>query len=70
MAYVSAHWLLANNGGQFTARYLQKVCRILEVENLFTNTYHSQCNGKVETFNRKILPGPRQYIYYHPKDWD
>ena len=70
MVYGPPLWLLSDNGKQFTARFFQHVCRILGIENLFTTTYHPQCNGQVERFNRTILAGLRHFIGDHPKEWD
>lgn len=62
--------LLSDNGKQFVARFFQDVCRILGVKNVFTTTYHPQCNGQVERYNRTLLAALRHYISDHPKDWD
>ena len=62
--------LIADNGRQFTSRFFLDVCRILNVHNAFTTTYHPQTNGQVERFNRTILSALRTYIGDHPKDWD
>ena len=62
--------LIADNGKQFTAKFFQDVCRTLNVNNIFTTTYHPQTNGQVERFNRTILSALRTYIADHPKDWD
>lgn len=78
MAFVK-HWVftygppvfvLSDNGKQFTARFFQNVCRILGVSNLFTTTYHPQCNGQVERFHRTIIAALRHYVSDHPKEWD
>lgn len=39
--------LIAENGRQFTSRFFQDVCKILNVHNSFTATYHPQTNGQV-----------------------
>ena len=62
--------LLADNGKQFTSKFFLDVCRILNIHNSFTTTYHPQTNGQVERFNRTILAALRAYIHDHPKDWD
>ena len=62
--------LLSDNGPQFTAKFFQDVCRILDIKNVFTTTYHPQSNGQVERFNRTMLNALRSYVADHPKDWD
>ena len=42
----------------------------MSIKNNFTTTYHPQANGKVESYNHKILAALRTYIADHPKDWD
>lgn len=70
MSYGSLSWLLSDNGPQFTWRFFQHVRRILGVENLFTKTYHSQCNGQAEQFIRTILSGQRNCVADNSKNWD
>lgn len=78
MAFVR-HWVftygppaqvLTDNGKQFASRFFMECCRILQVENAFTTTYHPQCNGQVERFNRTILSAIRHYCADHPDEWD
>ncbi len=62
--------LIADNGGCFTAKFFQSVCKILNVHNSFTTTYHPQTNGQTERFNRTIKAMIRSYLADHPRDWD
>ena len=62
--------LLSDNGKQFAARLFLEVCRVLGIKNKFTTTYHPQCNGQVERFNRTILAALRHFVADHPKEWD
>lgn len=62
--------LLSDNGSQFMARFFTEVCRIMGTKNVYTTTYHPQCNGQVERFNRTILSALRSYLGDHPRDWD
>lgn len=63
-------FLLSDNGAQFTSKFFQAVCKILGISNLFTTTYHPQCNGQVERFNRTILAALRHYIGDNQREWD
>ena len=40
--------VLTDNGGQFTSKFFQDVCRIVGMKLRFTTTYHPQTNGQVE----------------------
>lgn len=60
--------LLADIGACFTAKFFQDVCRIMNIENNFTTTYHPQTNGQVEQYNRTILAALRTYVADHPRD--
>ncbi len=62
--------LLADNGKCFTSKFFQSVCKILNVENQFTTTYHPQANGQVERFNRTLKAAIKAYLEEHPNDWD
>ena len=62
--------LFSDNGPQLAASLFIDVCRILGVKNVFTKTYHPQCNGQEERFNRTIINALRHYVADHPKDWD
>lgn len=61
--------LLSDNESQFVARFFQQVCRILQVNNIFTTAYHPQTNGQVERFNRSLCSMLRCYVDDHPTDW-
>ena len=52
--YGSALKLLSDNRTQFTARFFQKMYRILQIRNVFTTMYQPQANGQVERFNRTL----------------
>ncbi len=62
--------LLADNGKCFTSRFFQSICKILNIRNQFTTTYHPQANGQVERFNRTLKSSIKAYLEDHPNDWD
>ena len=62
--------VLSDNGKYFTSKFFQDVCRILNVRNQFTTTYHPQANGQVERFNRTLKAAIKSYLNDHPTDWD
>ena len=62
--------LLADNGKCFTSKFFQSVCKILNLDNQFTTTYHPQTNGQVERYNRTLKAAIKSYLDDHPTDWD
>ena len=70
LAYGPPTYVLTDNGGQFAGKFFADVCRIVGAANLFTTTYHPQCNGQVERYNSTIVRAMRHYIADHPKNWD
>ena len=68
--YGSPLTLFSDNGLQFAAKLFIDICRIIAIKNVFTTTYHPQCNGQVERFNRSIINALRHYVADHPKEWD
>lgn len=69
-SYGSPIDLIADYGRQFTSRSLKGFCKILNVHNSFTITYHLQTNGQVEIFNQTVLSALRTKVSDHPIDWD
>lgn len=62
--------LLFDDGPQFTSKVFEKVCQILRVSNVFTATYHPQCNGQVEWFNRTFVSAIGYYLCDNQDDWE
>lgn len=62
--------LLSDNGKQFIGRFFMDIRRLLVIRNFLTTTYHPQCNGEVERFNRTIEAALRHYIAEHAGDRD
>lgn len=62
--------LLADNGKAFTEKVIQNVCRILNVQNLFTTTDHSHTNGRVKLFNPTLKADILNYFDDHPTEWN
>lgn len=46
--------LLFGSSLQFTSKFFQDVCHILNTSNAFTTTYNPQTEGQVERINRKM----------------
>ena len=65
--------MLSGNGSQFVAHFFRQVCNILQVQNIFTTTYHPQTNGhcalpgcQVERFNCTLAAMLLCYIEDNP----
>ena len=61
---------MSDNAQYFNSEFFQSVCKILNVENQFTTTYHPQTNGQVERYNRTLKSAIKSYLDDHPLDWD
>ena len=62
--------ILSDNGGALTSKFFQEVCKLMNIHNSFTTTYHPQANGQVERYNRTNLAALRTYVADHLRDWD
>ncbi len=62
--------LLTDNGPQLTAELFLETCRVLEVRNVFTSTYHPQKNGQTERLNRTLESMLRHYVAEDQENWD
>ena len=62
--------LLSDQGAQFTSRFFQHVCNILEIRQTMMSAYHPQTNGQTERFNRTLLSAIRAFCTDSGTDWD
>lgn len=70
LVYGLPRWRLSNNEPQLTSKFFQYVCRILDVANLFSKTYHLQCSEQVRPFNKTIIEVIRHFVVNNRKKWD
>ena len=61
--------LLSSDGSQLVAHFFRPVCNIIQVQNIFTTTYHPQTNGQVERFKRTLAAMLRCYVEENPGLW-
>lgn len=47
--------ILADDGGAFTSKVFQNGCKLMNILNSSTKTYHPQANCQVERYNRTII---------------
>lgn len=60
--------LLSDNEKCVTAKFIQEVCRNMNIHNSFTRTYHPQTSEQTERFNRTLKVGIRSYRGDHLTD--
>jgi len=60
--FLSFWHLVSNNGTQFASQQLCKLCRKLEIKQVFASVKHPQKNGQVESANRVLLRGLKRRL--------
>ena len=61
---------LTDRGSNFISKLMKEVCRMVNVEKIFTSTYHPQCDGFVERINGVIAQNLSMYVSSSQTDWD
>ena len=62
--------LLSNRGANLLSHRMTEVCTALGIQRLLTTTYHPQCNGMVERFNRTLKAMLRKHATQYGQQWD
>lgn len=62
--------LLFDRRTNLLSHLMQEVCQMLGVEKLNTTTYHPQCDGMVERFNRTLKTMLRKHAAQCGVQWD
>ena len=62
--------LLSDRGTNLLSHLMQEVCQMLGVKKLNTTTYHPQCDGMVERFNRTLKTMLRKHAAQFGVQWD
>lgn len=62
--------LIADNGPEFTAREFITYADRLGIQLHFSAAYHPQSNGKVESFNGRLVRRLMRLAHEHRDDWD
>lgn len=63
-----ARTILYDNGSQFVALFLQRVCKVMHISNSFPTTFHPKTSGQVERSNRALTAMLRSDVEEHPQD--
>ena len=62
--------LLSDRGANLLSHLMMDVCELLGVKKLNTTSYHPQCNGMVERFNRTLKTMLRKHAGRFGLQWD
>ena len=62
--------LHSDQGKQFESDLVYEVCKLLQIRKTRTTSYHPQCDGLVERFNRTLLDMLATTTKDHPFDWE
>ena len=62
--------LLSDRGTNLLSHLMQDVCGLLGIKKINTSTYHPQCNGLIERFNRTLKTALRKHAAKFGAQWD
>ena len=62
--------LLSDSGANLLSHLMMDLCQMLGVRKLNTTSYHPQCDGMVERFNRTLKTMIRKHVDQFGKQWD
>ena len=62
--------VLTDNGPQLASLFIQGVCHLMGMRNLYASTSHPQTNGQVESFNKTLVVMFMHYIEDNEDNWD
>ena len=64
------HRFLTDRGTNFTSKLMTQLCNDLNINKVFTSSYHPQCDDFVERINGVIMQIIAIYVASDHKDWD
>ena len=74
MKYVSIYGaplqLLSDRGAVFLGEVVRQFCKMFMITKVNTTSYHPQCDGLVERFNRTLISMLTTYVGNNQGDWD
>ena len=62
--------LLSDQGRQFESQLMAEVCKLLGIQKSEKKTFHPQCDGLVERWNRTLLQSLAMSVTDHPENWE
>jgi transposase InsO family protein len=63
-------YILTDRGANFTSQLLQRVCKLLKIESIFTSPYNPGANGRLERAHQSFSAVISHYVSQDHKDWD
>ena len=62
--------LLSDRGANLLSHLVPDLCKMLGITRLNTSSYHPQCDGAVERFNRTLKQALRKHVARFGRQWD
>ena len=62
--------LHSDQGPNYRSAIFQELCRLLEIRKTQTAPRNPKCNGKVERFNKTLVPMIQAYLKGQQREWD
>ena len=63
-------YILSDNGMEFKNSLMDQVLQQLGIDRIFSASYHSQSNGKLEVFHKYLKPTLKKLCEKDPSNWD
>ena len=63
-------YILSNNGTEFKDSLVDQVLQQLWIDRIFSSSYQSQSNGKLEVFHKYLKPTLKKLCEKDPTNWD
>eukprot|EP00743_Colponemidia_sp_Colp-15_P008095 GILK01008773.1.p3 GENE.GILK01008773.1~~GILK01008773.1.p3 ORF type:complete len:206 (+),score=26.59 GILK01008773.1:3780-4397(+) len=70
LQYGAPKRLLSDRGANFLSEVVRWTCQVLRVKKINTASYHPQCNGLTERFNKTLCDMISMYVQDGHKNWD
>ena len=63
-------YILLDDGTAFKNHLMDQVIQQLRIDYIFSEPYHPQSNGKLETFHKYLKPTLKKLCKMDPTNWD
>ena len=62
--------LVTDNGTEFTNEVLKDLCKLMNIEKIYTSAYNPRANSSAESFNRVIIKYMKTQLDNNTLDWE